>query len=64
MGRLLLNNLQNLGIYDIACNIQEAHNIQASIKDFKNKINSLQTELEVVKGCIPQEVWEEVKINA
>lgn len=59
-----ITKYKELGIYDIACNIQEARHIQASIRDFKNKISSLQTELEVVKGCIPQEVWEEVKINA
>ena len=53
-----ITKYKELGIYDIACNIQEAHNIQASIRDFKNKISSLQTELEVVKGYIPQEVLE------
>ena len=53
-----ITKYKELGIYDIACNIQEAHNIKASIRDFKNKISSLQTELEVVKGYIPQEVLE------
>lgn len=53
-----ITKYKELGIYDIARNIQEAHNIQASIRDFKNKIRSLQTELKVVKSCIPQEVLE------
>ena len=53
-----INKYKELGIYDIACNIQEVHHIQASIRDFENKIRSLQTELEVVKSCIPKEVLE------
>ena len=53
-----INKYKELGIYDIACNIQEVHHIQASIRDFENKIRSLQTELKVVKSCIPQEVLE------
>ena len=53
-----VNKYKELGIYDIACNIQEVHHIQASIRDFENKIRSLQTELKVVKSCIPQEVLE------
>ena len=53
-----ITKYKELGIYDIARNSQEAHNIQARIRDFKNKISRLQTELEVVKSCIPQEVLE------
>ena len=53
-----INKYKELGIYDIACNIQEVYHIQASIRDFENKIRSLQTELEVVKSCIPKEVLE------
>ena len=53
-----ITKYKELGIYDIACNIQEVHHIQASIRDFENKIRSLQTELKVVKSCIPQEVLE------
>ena len=53
-----INKYKELGIYDIACNIQEVYHIQASIRDFENKIRSLQTELKAVKSCIPQEVLE------
>ena len=53
-----ITKYKELGIYDIARNIQEVYRIQASIRDFENKIRSLQTELKVVKSCIPQEVLE------
>ena len=53
-----ITKYKELGIYDIARNIQEVRHIQVSIRDFENKIRSLQTELEVVKSCIPKEVLE------
>ena len=53
-----ITKYKEFGIYDIARNIQEVRHIQVSIRDLENKIRSLQTELEVVKSCIPQEVLE------
>lgn len=53
-----ITKYKELGIYDIARNIQEVRHIQVSIRDLENKIRSLQTELEVVKSCIPKEVLE------
>ena len=53
-----ITKYKELGIYDIARNIQEVRHIQVSIRDLENKIRSLQTELKVVKSCIPQEVLE------
>ena len=53
-----ITKYKELGIYDIARNIQEVRHIQVSIRDLENKIRSLQTELEFVKSCIQQEVLE------
>ncbi len=53
---------KTLGIYDIACNIREVRHIQASIRDYQNKIINLQAELDDIKSCIPQEVLKFLKL--
>lgn len=57
-----ITKYKELGIYDIARNIQEVRHIQVSIREYKNKIINLQTELDDLKTCIPQEVLEFIRL--